>query len=131
MWDYVIHNRISNYFRMYTQHLNFSNFLLVSHRNMISVYRKTTSPQEDGWVDTIKFNEGYVRNMFMKKRSKIEMDSELSLSKGVSRMTDFKTGEKKLSSVYKKFYIMSLVGTSTIYYNMINAQGCFERENRV
>ena len=69
--------------------------------------------------------------MFMKKRSKIEMDSELSLSKGVSRMTDFKTGEKKLSSVYKKFYIMSLVGTSTIYYNMINAQGCFERENRV
>ena len=93
MWDYVIHNRISDYFRMYTQHLNFSNFLLVSHRNMISVYRKTTSPQDDGWVDTIKFSEGFVRNMFMKKRSKIEMDTELSLSKKVSRMTDHKTGD--------------------------------------
>ena len=59
--------------------------------------------------------------MFLKKRSKIEMDTELTLSKNVSRMTDLKTGEKQMTSVYKKFYILSVIGTSTIYYNMIDA----------
>ena len=66
---------------------------------MISVYQKTTrlekdGTEEEGWIDTIKFNEGHVRNMFLKKRNKIEMDQEMELSKQVSRMTNLETGEK-------------------------------------
>ena len=37
-WSWVTHKRISKYFRLYTQILNFSIYMLVSHRNMISVY---------------------------------------------------------------------------------------------
>ena len=37
-WDWVVHKRISKYFRLYTQILNFSIYMLVSHRNMISIY---------------------------------------------------------------------------------------------
>ena len=37
-WTWVTHKRIAKYFRLYTQILNFSIYMLVSHRNMISVY---------------------------------------------------------------------------------------------
>ena len=37
-WSWVTHKRIAKYFRLYTQILNFSIYMLVSHRNMISVY---------------------------------------------------------------------------------------------
>ena len=42
-WDVVIHKRISGYFRLYSQIQIFSMYLLVSHRNMISVYQMTKS----------------------------------------------------------------------------------------
>ena len=37
-WDVVIHRRIADYFKLYTTIVNFANFILVAHRNMISVY---------------------------------------------------------------------------------------------
>lgn len=40
-WNFVVHHRIANYMRLYTNILNVSKFILVSHRNMISVYDMT------------------------------------------------------------------------------------------
>ena len=40
-WNFVVHHRIANYFRLYSQVLNFQKYMLVSHRNMISVYDMT------------------------------------------------------------------------------------------
>ena len=37
-WNDVLHKRISSYFKLYTQVLNFQMFMLVSHRDMISVF---------------------------------------------------------------------------------------------
>jgi len=37
-WGSTIHKRISNYFRLYSEVLHFSRYMLVSHRNMISVF---------------------------------------------------------------------------------------------
>ena len=42
-WHVTIHKRISAYFALYSQILIYSQFLLVSHRNMISVYHMTKS----------------------------------------------------------------------------------------
>jgi len=38
VWDIILHRRIANYFKMYSQIMNFQLFMLVSHRDMISVY---------------------------------------------------------------------------------------------
>ena len=47
-WDWVLHKRISKYFRLYTQILNFSIYMLVSHRNMLSIYDMSTD--DDDWI---------------------------------------------------------------------------------
>jgi len=46
-WDYVIHHRIANYFKLYSQVLNFQKFMLVSHADMISVYDMTLDMPEE------------------------------------------------------------------------------------
>ena len=47
--------------------------MLVAHRNMISVFDMSKGIWEEAsWIDTIHFEEGYVRKMFIKKRSKKE-----------------------------------------------------------
>lgn len=45
-WDWAIHKRIAKYFKIYTQVLNFSMYMLVSHRNMISIYDMTKNPHD-------------------------------------------------------------------------------------
>ena len=40
-WDWVLHRRISRFCRLYTSILNFNMYMLVSHRNMISIYDMT------------------------------------------------------------------------------------------
>ena len=68
MWDTIVHNRIANYFKLYTQILNYSTFILVSHRDMISVYDNTNGREDSDWIDTIQFKEGNVRHMSIKRR---------------------------------------------------------------
>ena len=46
-WGTVLHKRISGFFRLYTQVLNFSMFMLVSHRNMISVFDMSQGATQD------------------------------------------------------------------------------------
>ena len=42
-WDSVVQKRIANYSRLYTSVINFSMYMLVSHRNMISFYDMSKS----------------------------------------------------------------------------------------
>lgn len=82
-WDWVIHRRIAKYFRLYSQILNFSMYMLVSHRNMISIFDMTGTQAEGGhWVQTISFSQGAIRQMLIKKRSKLDR-LELKSSKAV------------------------------------------------
>ena len=37
-WEIILHKRVSNFFRLYTQVLNYQVHMLVSHGKMISVY---------------------------------------------------------------------------------------------
>ena len=66
MWNWIVHKRIARYFRLYTQILNFSVYMLVSHRNMVSIY--DMSSHSDQWIQTLSFDEGMVRTMLIKKR---------------------------------------------------------------
>ena len=40
-WNYVLHKRISNFVKLYTNIINFSIYMLVAHRNMVSVFDMT------------------------------------------------------------------------------------------
>ena len=40
--------------------------MLVSHRNMISIYDMSTDSDE--WIQTLSFDEGIIRTMLIKKR---------------------------------------------------------------
>ena len=68
VWDHILHKRIANYFKLYTQILNYSTFILVSHRNMISVYDNTNGGENSDWLDTILLEEGNIRHMSIKRR---------------------------------------------------------------
>ena len=48
-WRSVVQKRICGYFNLYTSIMNFSMYMLVSHRNMISIYDMTrgNSPAND------------------------------------------------------------------------------------
>ena len=37
-WDNIIHNRVAGHVKIFTDFLMFSNFLLVSHRNLVSAF---------------------------------------------------------------------------------------------
>ena len=67
----MVDKRIAPFFRIYTQILNYSTYMLVSHRNMISVYDMSAKEEQD-WIDTVSFDGGYIRQMHIKKRDKEE-----------------------------------------------------------
>ena len=52
-------------------------YMLVSHRNMISVFDMTKGQGRDAkWIDTIKFDAGFVRQIHVKKISKAERSNK-------------------------------------------------------
>ena len=58
----MLHHRISQYCRLYSQILNYEMYMLVSHRNMISVFDMTKVKGKDcKRIDTFKFEDGNVR----------------------------------------------------------------------
>ena len=63
VWNVILHKRIAYHFKIYSQILNFQTFMLVSHRNMISVYKMS---QQDGEWQTHSLEGGTIRNMFVK-----------------------------------------------------------------
>ena len=42
-WDRILDYRIASYCKLFTRHSNFSTFMLVAHRNFISVYDMRTN----------------------------------------------------------------------------------------
>lgn len=53
-------------------------YMLVSHRNMISVFDMSQGQNEKAkWIDTMELESGYVRQMFIKKRSKSDRQNLL------------------------------------------------------
>ena len=77
-WDRILHKRISNFFRLYTQVLNYQVHMLVSHGNLISVYDMS----REEWVCTLRLGlDSYIRKMFIKKRCKNKRDLLLAGAK--------------------------------------------------
>lgn len=61
-WKTVLHHRISKYCRLYSQILNYEMYMLVSHRNMISVFDMTKVKGKNAKrMDTFKFEDGNIR----------------------------------------------------------------------
>ena len=46
-WDFVLHKRISMHCKIYSGLLNFSEFMVVSHRNMVSIYDMSRSEKDE------------------------------------------------------------------------------------
>lgn len=55
-WSRIVHALVSKYVRLFTCIINYSMYILVSHRNMISVFAMddgNTQGEIGSWVDTI------------------------------------------------------------------------------
>ena len=70
--DHVVDMRVANYFRLYSKIISFSLFMIVAHRDMISVYdfRVEKDQTEGKWTDTHSFGKDHIRAIFLKKRPK-------------------------------------------------------------
>ena len=42
LWDIIVHKRVSHYFNIFSQIINYQIYMLVAHRNMISVFNMTS-----------------------------------------------------------------------------------------
>ena len=74
-WNQVMHRRFSQYVKLYTEMVNFSTFLIVAHRNLISMYDMRAENPDEGWVDTKKISDNFVRSINIKKRKKKDRTS--------------------------------------------------------
>ena len=60
--------------KLYTHVINYSMFMLVSHRDILSIYDMRPSQKHINgkWLHSIQFKSGFVRRMYLKKRPKEE-----------------------------------------------------------
>ena len=124
-WQVVTHARIAKYFKLYTQILNFSMYMCVSHRNMISIYDMKEASSAGAWSDTIEFSEGHIRKMFIKKRSLEERNKEIRKKQRQGRKQFGKASN--MLSIYKKYNLVSIVGTHSVYFTELTSRGEFKR----
>ena len=52
----MLHERVAHFVRLYSSMTNFSTYMIVSHRNLVSLYDVGL---EDRWVDTIRLGDSY------------------------------------------------------------------------
>ena len=62
-WEEVLHERVAPFYKLYTAMTNIATFMLVSHRNMLSVFNmgemedvvenENEKEQSTSWVDTV------------------------------------------------------------------------------
>lgn len=79
-------------------------FMVVSHRNMVSVFDMTKgSGEEAKWVETVKFSHGNIREMLLKKRPKTDRLEAINkrIKKGVLKEGSFSI--KTALPVYKQY----------------------------
>ena len=125
----MTHGRIAQYFKLYTQILNFSMYMCVSHRNMISIYDMKEGSNAGQWSDTIEFGEGnIVRKMFIKKRSLEERNKEIRKKQRQGRKQFGKASN--MLSIYKKYNLVSIVGTHSVYFTELTSRGEFKRAEK-
>ena len=67
--------------KLYTSIINFSMYMLVAHRNMISVFDMTQNQEsaDRKFTDTYEFESGHIRLMELKKRSKEDRKTLLNM----------------------------------------------------
>ena len=63
-WDIVLHRRISDYFKIYTSIINFANFIIVAHRNLISIFNMNNND----WEPHVSTFKEPIRVISVKKR---------------------------------------------------------------
>ena len=139
-WKEVIHKRVSSYVKLYNTVTNFSTFMILSHRNLLSIYDLGVNNR---WVDTVKIlddSDNHIRKMQIKKRPKTERHTEeddldtiqtdhsptkiaaMSIAKplfsSIGKMLEHKKEpkHKKARNVIEKFEIACLFGANTIAY---------------
>ena len=88
--------------------MNFSMHMVVSHRNMISIFdmSKNHAQVSTQWQDTVSFKEGYVRKMFIKKIDRnfqIERAKTKLKEKGHTLSLEDIIKSVNMQSVYKKY----------------------------
>lgn len=79
-WRRSVHYVVTNYMRLYTSIINYSTYILVSHRDMISAYAMdngATDGEIGNWIDSVQFSDGHIRTMFLKKRPKKDREEQL------------------------------------------------------
>ena len=99
--------------------------MLVSHRNMISIY--DMSKDENGWVQTLSFDAGIIRTMFIKKRprrARVNLILEELKKFDIHNLEDHK-GSVVLTN-FQKYQITVIFGTHNLRYCSLDWQGKLE-----
>ena len=65
-WFLILHKRISRYFKIYTQVLNFSMYMIIAHRTILSIYDMSKACFKE---EHFAF-KNFIRFMALKKNSK-------------------------------------------------------------
>ena len=82
-------------------------YMLVSHRNMISIFDMTGTQEEGGhWVDTYSFAQGKIRKMLIKKRSKkdrLDLLHNKMESRNASIRTPHTYASEQVLSIFDKY----------------------------
>ena len=101
-WDHILDKRIAQFFKLFSSIVNFSTFMLVSHRNMISVYDTTQLSSDAEWIDTFTVSNSFIRHMFLKKRDKADRRSiiEKQIADGIMQRT---ASNQTALNIYKKY----------------------------
>ena len=102
-------------------------------KSSLRVYDDTEQNEEEEssgqWLQTVSFEDGFIRKILIKKRSKKEresiMDAEMPKFNQVDDgITISKTKYiKKNLTVYQKFQIMGIIGTHNISYCDLDHKG--------
>ena len=50
-WDYIIDKRVAGFYKPYSHFLNFSNLVVVAHRNILSIYNMSADENYRDFVD--------------------------------------------------------------------------------
>ena len=83
---------------------------------------------QGSWSDTIEFAEGNIRKMFIKKRSLEGRNKEIRKKQRQGRQQIGKASN--MLSIYKKYNLVSIVGTHSVHFTELTSRGGFKRDEK-
>ena len=98
-WDFILDKRVSDFYKPYRYFLNFSNLMLIAHRNMLSIYNMSADEKYDDFVDTMMFEEGDIRYMYFQQALRIKTAQTPKTTKALQ---DKKKSKDKAKQAGKK-----------------------------